>query len=93
MAHRCAQDSIASYPWVTWCSHLLGRGCREQYRVFCRRTAFNLRTAIDVQSRQDMETRFDSQIEGVLTATKKLVSYTLHSAIVEISNAILAKLF
>jgi hypothetical protein len=40
-----------------------------------------------------METRFESQIEGVLTATKKLVSYNLHSTTVGVSYAILAKLF
>ena len=51
---------------------------------------FNLRTVIDVQSRQDMETRFESQIEEVLAATEELVSYNLHS---EVSDAILAKLF
>jgi len=41
-----------------------------------------------------METRFKSQIEGVLTATQKLVNYTLlHSTTAEASDAILARLF
>ena len=40
-----------------------------------------------------METRFESQIEGVLTATERLVSYNLHIHTAEASNAIPARLF
>jgi hypothetical protein len=40
-----------------------------------------------------METRFESQIEEVLMATKKLVSYTLYITTAEASDAILARLF
>ena len=40
-----------------------------------------------------METRLESQIEGVLAATKELVSYNLHNPAAEASNAILARLF
>jgi len=32
-------------------------------------------------------------MEGVLMATKKLVNYTLHSTTVDVSDAILARLF
>jgi hypothetical protein len=40
-----------------------------------------------------MVARFESQIEGVLTATKKLVNYTLHITTADASDAILARLF
>ena len=52
---------------------------------------FNLRTDIDVQSRRDMETRFQSQIEGVLVAVEELVSYNLHHPTIEASDAIQAR--
>ena len=39
-----------------------------------------------------METRFKSQIKGVLAVTKKLVSCTLHIPTVEASDAIVARL-
>ena len=54
---------------------------------------FNLRIVTDIQSRQDMEIRFESQIEGVLAATEKLVSYNLHITTTGASDVIPAKLF
>lgn len=40
-----------------------------------------------------METRFELQIEGVLAATEKLVSYHLHNPTAEAHNGNLARLF
>jgi len=40
-----------------------------------------------------METTFESQIEEVLTAMERLVSYNLHILTAEASNATLARLF
>ena len=40
-----------------------------------------------------METSFESQIEGVLVAAEKLVSYNLHSPSVMASDSILVGLF
>lgn len=39
---------------------------------------FNLSTVIDIQSRQRMETKFQSQIERVLVAVEELVGHSFH---------------
>jgi hypothetical protein len=52
---------------------------------------FNLRTVTDIQSRQDMEARFESHLEADLSATEKLVSYTMHIPTFEASDSMLAR--